>query len=167
MNDSQLLKISKFLPELAVSLSDTHGLLLEGNLVVHPFVSRVVLHGSRGPAGGWRPNSDIDLSLIVDMPEAQISDALFYEITRTTLDHWKSLIDVDLAVIYDMKKCGLNCFEQTVWHPDVCQIGGTDCFGLYKIQKGFNGFVRNAAIQVRLMYPCLTIWQREAYLLDR
>ncbi len=161
MYNDELPQILNYLPELTARLPDTHRLLLSANLVVHPDVSSIVLHGSRGLAGGCRPNSDIDLSLIVPIPEEQVNKTLFQEITKTTLDHWQAPIEVDLAVIYDLKKCGLKCFEQTYWQEDICQIGGVDCFGIYKIQKGFHGFVKNAGIQVRCMYPCLKIWQRE------
>jgi hypothetical protein len=148
-----------FEPQLADVLPDTFALLRSAHLVIHPLVSRIVLHGSRGPAGGCRPDSDVDLSLIVELPQDQITDTLFHSITRTTLDHWQGDIEADLAVIYDVKNCGLKCFEQTTWQTGVCQFG-MDCFGLYKIQKGFHGFVTNAGIQVKLMYPCLKIWQR-------
>jgi hypothetical protein len=161
MNQLGLSSISNFLPVFADLLPDTHKMLSSANLVVHPNVSGIVLHGSRGLAGGGRPNSDIDLSLIVDVPEALISDSLFQNITRTTLDQWQSNIEVDLAVIYDLQKCGLKCFEQTSWQQEFCQLGAVDCFGIYKIQKGFHGFLTKAGIQVRLMYPCVKIWQRE------
>jgi hypothetical protein len=54
----------------------------------------------------------------------------------------------------------LKCFDRTAWDEHLCPLGGVDCFGLYKIQKGFNGFVTNAGVQVKKMYPCLTIWRR-------
>jgi hypothetical protein len=149
-----------FEPALAELLPDTYALLASANLTVHPSVSKIVLHGSRGLAGGCRPDSDIDLSLIVDGQQAQISESLFLEVTKTTLDQWQAAIEIDLAVIFDLKKCDLKCFEQTTWNQDFCQLGGMDCFGLYKIQKGFNGVVTNAGIHVRLMVPCLKIWQR-------
>ncbi len=149
-----------FEPALAELLPETNALLSSANLTVHPSVSKIVLHGSRGLAGGCRLNSDIDLSLIVDVGQGQISESLFLEVTKTTLDHWQAAVEIDLAVIFDLKKCGLKCFEQTTWNQDFCQLGGMDCFGLYKIQKGFNGIVTNAGIQVRLMVPCLKIWQR-------
>ncbi len=152
-----------FKSQLAELLPQTYSLLRSANLVIHPLVSQIVLHGSRGPAGGWRPDSDMDLSLIVDGSDGQITEALFYDITRTTLDNWRSPTNVDLVVIYDLKKCGLKCFEQVTWQQDFCQFGGVDCFGLYKIQKGFHGFVTGAGIQVRLMYPCLKIWHREEH----
>ena len=161
MNDSALSPISTFLPEFEAALPDASRLLGSANLVVHPRVSRIVLHGSRGLAGGARPHSDIDLSLIVDLPEDQISESLFKDITRTTLDNWQSVIEADLAVIYDRRKCGLRCFDQTTWQPEICQPGGLDCFGIYKVQKGFHGFITGAGIQVRLMYPCLKVWQRD------
>jgi hypothetical protein len=160
MNTAELSQISSFLLEFAASLPDAYQLLLSANLVVHPRVIRITLHGSRGLAGGWRPNSDIDLSLIVDVSEDQIAEPLFQEITMATLDHWQGPVEVDLAVIYDLKKCGLRCFEQITWQKEFCQIGGLDCFGLYKLQKGFHGFVTSAGIQVRLMYPCSIVWQR-------
>jgi hypothetical protein len=149
-----------FEPALAALLPDTHALLSSSNLTVHPSVSKIVLHGSRGLAGGCRLYSDIDLSLIVDIQRGQTSESLFLDVTKTTLDHWQAAIEIDLAVVFDQKKCGLKCFEQTTWNQDFCQLGGMDCFGLYKIQKGFNGMVSNAGIQVRLMVPCLKIWQR-------
>ncbi len=161
MNRQTLSPITNFLPVFAELLPDTHELLLSANLVAHPRVSRIVLHGSRGLTGGCRPDSDIDLSLIVEVMEDEITETLFHSITMTTLDHWRGDVEVDLAVIYGIKKCGLKCFEQTTWQSDFCQLGSVDCFGLYKIQKGFHGFVINAGIQVKLMYPCLKIWQRE------
>jgi hypothetical protein len=152
--------IMDFEPRFADLCPETCAMLRCANLVVHPFVSKVVLHGSRGLAGGYRTASDIDFSLIVDMPDCAVTDSLLDGITRTTLDQWQAAIDLDLAVIYDQKKCGLKCFAQTSWQQDFCQVGGLDCFGLYKIQKGFHGFVSNAGIQVKLMYPCLIIWKR-------
>ena len=152
-----------FDPQLAILLPETYELLTSANLVVHPSVSRVVLHGSRGLAGSCRPDSDIDLSLIVGLPQEELSETFFNDVTRTTLDHWHSSLEIDLAVVFDLKQCGLKCFQQTIWKRELCSLGGVDCFGLYKIQKGFHGFVKNAGIQVRLMVPCLTIWQRKGY----
>jgi predicted nucleotidyltransferase len=161
MNNRQFTPTTSFLPEFTRTLPETCSLLLSANLVLHPGVSRVILHGSRGLAGKHRVDSDIDLSLIVDLQKDQRTQSLFHEITRTTLDNWQSPIEVDLAIIYDLRNCKQKCFEQKNWDMDFCTIGGTDCFGLYKIQKGFNGFVTNAGIHVQRMYPCLKIWQRE------
>ncbi len=161
MKNPPLVPIINFEHQLVDALPDTHALLRSAHLVVHSLVSRIVLHGSRGLAGGCRPDSDIDLSLIVDMPEGEITEFLFHRITMTTLGYWQAAIEVDLAVIYDLKSCGLHCFEQSTWQQGFCQLGGVDCFGIYKIQKGFRGIVTNAGIQVKLMYPCLKIWQRE------
>jgi hypothetical protein len=141
----------------------TNAVLLSANLVVHPNVSRIILHGSRGPSGGYRLDSDIDMSLIVTVRSPILQsdlEVLLNEVLRTTLSNWNSTIEVDLAAIYDIQNCGLKCFDQVAWNDHFCTIGGIDCFGLYKTQKGFNGFVRSARIQVKQMYPCLKIWQR-------
>ena len=153
-------RILDFEPHFASSLPETHALLMNSNLTVHPSVKRVVLHGSRGLAGGCRPDSDIDLSLIVEKPKVSDSQRLLQKVVETTLIHWSADVEVDLAVIFDLKNCGLKCFEQTSWNEQICRLGGLDCFGLYKTQKGFHGLVTNAGIAVRLMYPCLKIWQR-------
>lgn len=160
MEKSDPVLIDRFVSPLAKRLPATYSLLRSANLIVHPLVSKIVLHGSRGLAGGYRPDSDVDLSLIVQVPKDQRNESPFYEITNTTLENWQAPIEVDLAVIHDLKVCGLQCLEQSTWQQDICQIGGVDCFGLYKIQKGFHGFVTDAGVQVRLMYPCLKIWQR-------
>lgn len=152
-----------FSSALAQSLPATHALLQSANLVVHPSVVRIVLHGSRGLADGSRPDSDIDLSLIVDLtaglsvPEQQL---LLHSVFETTFQAWQADIEPDLAVIFETRACALNCFSQTNWHDGLCAIGGLDCFGLYKVQKGFSGLVSNVGIQVKRMYPCLEIWHR-------
>lgn len=156
-----MIKLLNFEPSFASSLPDTHALIKASGLTVHSSVSRVVLHGSRGLAGGYRSDSDLDLSLIVDAAQTLDMDKQLQEVLETTLRHWHASVELDLAVIFDIKNCRLACFEQIRWDEQLCQLGGTDCFGLYKTQKGFNGLVTHAGIQVKLMYPCLKIWQRE------
>lgn len=147
-----------FHPHLAVLLPQTYAILKSANLTVHASVTRIILHGSRGPANCHRGDSDIDLSLIVDVPPDDVD--LLRDIYETTCRHWKSSIELDLAVVFDQRQCGLKCFDEAAWNAHLCKIGGTDCFGLYKIGKGFNGLVTNAGVQVKRMYPCLKIWAR-------
>jgi hypothetical protein len=150
-----------FETNFATSLPETYALILSSNLTVHPLVSRIILHGSRGLAGGCRPDSDIDLSLIADTRQGPNMERQLQDILETTLSHWRATIEPDLAVVFDVRGCGLKCFEQRSWNEQTCQLGGIDCFGLYKTQKGFDGLVTNAGIQVKRMYPCLKIWQRK------
>lgn len=148
---------------LAQRLPDTYALLQTANLVVHPAVARIVLHGSRGLAGGARPDSDIDLSLIVDLPAglgAAELEPLLHAVLATTLQAWQAETEPDLAVVFETHACGLHCFTRVNWQDEYCSIGGRDCFGLYKVQKGFDGFVANAGVEVRRMVPCLEIWRR-------
>jgi predicted nucleotidyltransferase len=156
-------RILDFSPTFAQCLPATHALLQAANLVVHPSVARIVLHGSRGLAGGARPDSDIDLSLIVELSaslETTKLEHLLRSVFETTFQAWQAEIEPDLAVIFETRACALHCFSQTNWHDDLCNIGGLDCFGLYKVQKGFIGLLTNAGIQIRRMYPCLEIWRR-------
>ncbi len=155
------LEKENFEPHFVTSLPETYRLILSSNLTIHPFVARITLHGSRGPAGGYRPDSDVVLSLIVDRPQLPGMEHQFQDVLKTTLNSWRATVELDLAVVFDIRNCGLKCFDQCVWKESTCKLGGIDCFGLYKTQKGFNGFVTNAGVQVKLMYPCLTIWQRQ------
>lgn len=158
---SQLkLKEDSFEPYFIASLPETYALIRSSNLTVHPLVSRVILHGSRGLASTYRPDSDIDLSLIIDALHEPDAERQLQDILETTLTSWHASIELDLAVVFDIRGCGLKCFEQHTWNEHICRLGGIDCFGLYKTQKGFSGLVTNADIQVKLMYPCLKIWQR-------
>ncbi len=156
--------IERFEPAFTDSLPGTYSLLASGGLAAHPMVTRIVLHGSRGPAGNYRSDSDIDLSLLVEADNplvlSQELAGRFQEVIESTLYKWNNPVELDLAVIFPIRPCGLRCFHATTHHPDLCPEGGLDCFGLYKIQKGFQGFVQNAGIQVSRMYPCITIWKK-------
>ncbi|HRF48877.1 MAG TPA: nucleotidyltransferase domain-containing protein [Anaerolineales bacterium] len=150
-------------PTLIERLPDTYRLLQTANLTVHRSVARVVLHGSRGLAGGARPDSDVDLSLIVDTPTRAEPDGIEADLNAvfvSTFSAWRADVEVDLAVVFETRGCGLHCFAQTQWCAVHCAIGGRDCFGLYKVQKGFTGLVVDAGIEVRRMFPCLEIWRR-------
>ena len=48
-------------------LFETEKILKESNLVVHSSITRIVLMGSRGLLGGFRPDSDIDLGFILHL----------------------------------------------------------------------------------------------------
>ncbi len=162
-----MIQIAEFEPSLAADLPETHALLRGANLTVHPAVSRVVLHGSRGPAGGFRPDSDIDLSLIVDLPakiNPPVIEALMRAVFETTRQNWRGGVEADLALVFDLRGCGLKCFDRSSWQEGLCN-GGIDCFGLYKYQKGFSGAITGAGIQVQRMYPCLRIWRRDLSLI--
>lgn len=156
-----MIKVLEFEPRFAALLPETHELLLFSNLTVHLAVSRIILHGSRGPARKNRPDSDIDLSLVIEPePESPIQESFLQEIFNMTKSSWKGPVELDLAVVFEIQPCKLNCFDQIVWADQACKLGGMDCFGLYKIGKGFNGYVRDAGIEVKRMYPCIKIWQR-------
>lgn len=157
--------ITQFAPTFITQCSETYQILNSGHLVLHPAVTQVTLHGSRGLAGKFRADSDIDLSLLisaVEPPEInQDFEKLCFEVLQETLSHWKSEIELDLAVIFPLYTCHLACFQVNYYDPSVCPSSGVDCFGIYKIQKGFSGFVLNAGIQVEKMYPLITVWKKE------
>ena len=143
-------------------LPDTYALLNSSGLEIHEKVTSIVLHGSRGPKDNPRPDSDLDLSLITDItgiPDDDLGKVLD-EVTRIALDSWQGRIGLDLAVIFDAADCGLKCFYVSAWDEGVCDRG-TDCFGIYRIQNGLNGFVRNAGVLVEKMHPCMVVWRRE------
>jgi hypothetical protein len=154
----------KFSPEAEDAAAQVCAFLRAGGLRLHPLVERVVLHGSRVPGGCPRPESDIDLSLLVRFggQESQAERlSLLAEVTDAALASWSGPLELDIAVVFDQRGCSLACFGLAQWQPGDCRLGGVDCFGLYKTQKGFDGLVENAGILVARMLPSLVLWQKE------
>ncbi|HSG87565.1 MAG TPA: hypothetical protein VLA56_00015, partial [Pseudomonadales bacterium] len=120
--------------------------------------------GSRGLAGGARADSDVDLSLVVDAPPMARDElaTLLAQVIGVTVDAWRGGVELDLVAVFDVRGCGLGCFDVVAWGAnEVCPFGsGRDCFGAYKVQRGFDGFVEHAGIEVRRMQPSVTVWRR-------
>ena len=159
-----MIEITRSNPALAEQLPETHRLLVEGGLRVHDAVDRVTLHGSRGPQGGARPDSDLDLCLVVSgsaLAAATSKGALLRAVLDTTLRNWPCHVELDLAAVFDKSGCGLRCLDQDEFSAALCP-GTVDCMGLFKIGKGFDGFVAGPAVDCSKMYPLMTIWTRAA-----
>jgi hypothetical protein len=161
-----MIRITEFDRRFAALLPDTVALLREADLAVHASVARVILHGSRGLAGGAHEDSDIDLSLVVGTsirtPDEGLG-SLLHEVLRTTLDNWKSEVEPDLCAVFGTNDCCLECFDRTLFDRELCPTDGVNCFGIFKIQRDFQGFVTDARVDVRLMYPCVTVWRNEHF----
>ena len=154
--------ILPFHPQLMVRLPETHRLLVAGGLSVHEAVAQVTLHGSRGLAGSPRPDSDIDLGLIVDdqfLRSAADPNALLNAVLSATRDSWRGSVELDLAAVFDRSGCGLGCLTDAAFDFANCPAT-TGCLGVYKLQRGFHGYVDPATVDCRKMRPCLTIWER-------
>jgi hypothetical protein len=157
-----MIEVRRFNPFLAEQLPDTYALLEDGGLRIHGSVDRVTLHGSRGPRGGARPDSDLDLCLAVSatsLAVARDQSQLLREVLVTTLDAWQRHVDLDLAAMFDKTGCGLRCLDLSEYSPCLCP-STVDCVGLFKIQKGFDGFVSESTVDCRRMYPLMEIWTR-------
>ena len=141
----------------------TYNILTEANLTVHPSVYKVILSGSRGIANCFRQNSDIDLSLLVDMQTIDGKAAredIFKEVLDVTTSNWRSEIELDTVAVFDTCNCRLQCFNYETYTNEICKTGGVDCLGLYKTNKGFSGFVPKIGIEIRLIHPTITVWER-------
>lgn len=137
-------------------LSETEKILKDSNLVVDDSVSKIALMGSRGLLGGFRPDSDIDLGLILH-PEVEPDENTCRKANMLTLSEWSGNIELDTAIVFDKMGCGLSCYEKQEFDPGLCNHG-KDCNGLFKIQKGFSGFVPDIGLEVKNIYPILIIW---------
>lgn len=145
-------------------LPETYRILESSNLIVHPYVYKIVLTGSRGLAGNYREDSDIDLSLLVEgikLKNEADEEMLLKKILNITLSAWKSSVELDTVVIFDISSCGLNCFDSKTFEDRTCKEKGIDCLGLYKIQKGFVGYVPKVGVDIQKVYPMITVWEIE------
>lgn len=142
----------------------TYDILNEANLVVHPYVNKIVLSGSRGLSNCFREDSDIDLSLLVDLQllDSEVNkEKVLKEVLDVTLNNWISRVELDTVAVFDICSCKLACFNYENYSDVICKDGGTDCLGLYKIQKGFCGLVPKIGISISLIHPIITVWERE------
>ena len=140
-------------------LLETEIILKESNLVVNDSISKIVLMGSRGVLGGSRPDSDIDLGFILN-PELKPSEGICRNANELSLSRWTGDIELDTAIVFDKMGCGLPCFEKQKFDSKICN-NDKDCVGLFKIQKGFTGFVPEIGIETKNIFPILTIWDRK------
>jgi predicted nucleotidyltransferase len=154
--------ISEQIPEhLKGLLPETYQILVASGLTVHDSVRSVVLSGSRGPKGGFRHDSDIDLSLLVGgdvLNSANDRGRLLEEVLAVTTRTWKSQVQLDVVAVFDKLSCGLRCFQVTDYPHLHCAQMALDCFGLYKNQKGFHGFVADMQLSIQKVYPIAVIW---------
>jgi len=153
----------RVLPSLRQRLPATAAILEAAGLVVHPAVHKVVLSGSRGLRGGFRPDSDVDLSLLVDrgfLDTASDQAAALREILETTLRAWRGPVALDTIAVFDERGCGLSCFDCETGAERRCGERGIDCMGLFKIQKGFDGYVRGVGVVIERVYPMIAVYER-------
>ena len=160
---SEIIEIYDYEQGLKDTLPETYHILESASLKVHPNVRKITLHGSRGPAGGYRDDSDIDLCLVTDFVNTSFSedelDRLLKDVLQATLDNSRCPVELDLAAAFDRNGCGLACYDVNSYDELRCKKEAMGCIGLYKIQKGFDGFVPPIT-KVSEMYPLITIWNR-------
>ncbi|HMQ30227.1 MAG TPA: hypothetical protein PKD53_05835 [Chloroflexaceae bacterium] len=153
-----------FTHSLEQHLPQTHALLREAGLTLHPAVERVVLSGSRGRGGRPRPDSDVDLSLVVapnSLPGSEPArEQLLRAVLVASLSTWSGAVECDLAAVFDTRGCGLRCLAGQLDAPPTCAHQGGCRFGIYKLQKGFAGYIPWSMIELGRMYPVLEIWRR-------
>ena len=77
-----------------------------------------------------------------------------------TLGNWQSPVKPDVAAIFDIRNCGLPCFELNSYEPGFCSLGRIKCYGIYKVRDETEGFIDNIEVDVAKMYPCLTVWKK-------
>jgi predicted nucleotidyltransferase len=142
-------------------LPETYDIITNSNLTIHPSVYAVVLSGSRIVKNHYRMDSDIDLSFIVETNcvDHEELGQLLNSVLEVSIRNWLSPIEIDTAAIYDKQKCELKCFYSHSGDIN-CSLYKKDCFGIYKIQKEFTGFVPNIGIDIKMAYPMIVIWQR-------
>ena len=155
--------LSELCSDLQELPSETCGILHSSNLTVHDAVYCVALVGSRGRNGTPREDSDIDLSLLVDsvsLTNSTDRDTFLRELLGVTLDNWRSSCELDAAAIFDKSGCRLLCYDGSSPVEVRCGRAQPDCIGVFKIHKGFNGFVPDIGIDVKRLFPITTIWRR-------
>ena len=157
------MEIHDYKPELKEKLPETFEILKASKITVSPRVKKITLHGSRGPRGKVRINSDLDLCLVTDIDIQLIPekhwDILLRRVLKTTLDNSHCPVTLDVAAVFDHMGCSLRCLGVENYKDVKCHMDAAGCMGVYKLQQGFKGLMPPIN-QVEKMYPYLTIWER-------
>lgn len=159
-----MIRVSEFEKSFEQEFPETCDLLRSANLQVDPRVYQIILHGSRGPAGGHDDASDIDLSFVVDdsgLEEGLEHDTFLKALLEETLEQWTGPVEPDLTAIFDSYGCHMPCLSNPRVNVDRCPHRGIDCFGAYRIQRRTPGYGIGHAMQVKRMRPCITIWRSQ------
>ena len=70
-------------------------------------------------------------------------------------------VDVDLAAVFDTQRLLRLALLQSARVGRRWSSGrGIDCFGIYKIQRGFDGYVTEG-VHLDKIYPLLVIWHAD------
>ena len=159
-----MLTINEFLPDLVDLLPETQAILADANLTVHDAVIGVNLAGSRGLAGGYRPDSDVDLTLIVDAGSCPLANRIA-RIGCATCCGRRSMRGAARSIStrrrFSIRATAAGCAALISASGTTRSLRGRgiDCFGIYKIQRGFDGYVTQG-VELARMYPMLPIWRR-------
>lgn len=159
-----MVDVTQFESDFASALPQTCELLRRGHLVVDPRVKRIILHGSRGLRGGCRPDSDVDLTLVVDdsgVEEGYEHEALMKAVLEETLQNWKGDVKLDVEAVFDLHGCRMPCLANPKVNTRKCPYKGIDCIGVYRMHGDRAGYVVRAGHQVDKMRPCILIWERK------
>ena len=100
-----------FSDALKEKLPESFSILCGANLTIHKSITHILLSGSRGLLGGYRTDSDIDLTLVADnifLKQSKNEEKVLKEILDITILNWKGKVDLDTAVIFDINNCELK-----------------------------------------------------------
>jgi hypothetical protein len=154
-----VLKLTQLGSDFPDHFRDTRTLILDAGLLIHDAVDRITLHGSRGPKGGARASSDLDLCFVVNassLAAASDREELLREVILTALSGWNGTVKLDVAAVFDRSGCQLRCLNVTELNPNLC-INTVDCMGIFKIPEGY---ISGPSVDCSLMYPLVEIWSR-------
>lgn len=149
----KLQEITSFKNLNIYNLMETEEILIQGHLVLHDVVDRVILKGSRGILGGCTSFSDIDIGLIIDTDKPILND-LCNQILLESLSNWQGNIKLDLSIIFDDRACGLKCFGVDNFTLNLCHSGRA-CSGVYRAKTQFDA---QKEFVMQELYPIMTIW---------
>ena len=154
--------ITEFEPDFVQAFPDLAEVFKRAPLTVPEGVAKVTLHGLHGVTGEINDNSVLDLRLLLDSeqyPDVRQEGELLKEILYTTLADWREKMKLDVTIIFDTRNCDLICFNERSYNATICKGGGLDCFGMYKIEDGNPGFIFSSGMNVKYIYPCISVWR--------
>ncbi|MCL2474637.1 MAG: hypothetical protein FWF37_00650 [Chloroflexi bacterium] len=158
------MKIRDYNVDFIKTLPKTYEILSSGGFNVHAAVIAVSICGSRGLKKSYAADYDIDLWMEVDIRTIPTNEELAKDfldsVLDTTLDNWQGHLPLDIFIAFDIADCGLHCLKSAAFKQCTLNVSMTDCFGVYRRNDNFRGFLNGKECRIEKLLPFMLVWRK-------
>jgi len=155
------MKIRNYDADFIKALPKTYKILSSGGLNVHAAVTAVAVCGLRILNKSHIANYDIDLWLEIGTrtipADEKLAKDFIDSILDTTLNNWQERLSLNIFIAFGIVNCDLCCLKTTGFKQCSINASMTDCFGVYRRDDNFHGFLNGAGCNIGDLLPFMPV----------